>query len=111
MRQKRKWWQEAVLYQIYPRSFKDSNNDGNGDINGIIEKLDYLQDLGVNGIWLSPIYLSPMKDNGYDVSDYYQINPLYGTMEDFDNLIKEAKKRNIKVVMDLVCNHTSIICP
>ncbi len=108
MNKKRKWWQEAVLYQIYPRSFKDSNNDGNGDINGISEKLDYLQSLGVDGIWLSPIYLSPMKDNGYDVSDYYQINPLYGTMEDFDNLILQTKKRNVKVIMDLVCNHTSI---
>ena len=108
MTNKRKWWQEAVLYQIYPRSFKDSNNDGNGDINGIIEKLDYLAELGVDGIWLSPIYASPMEDNGYDVSDYFKINPLFGTMEDFDNLVNEAKKRNIRVIMDLVCNHTSI---
>ena len=104
---KRAWWQEAVLYQIYPRSFCDANNDGNGDLRGIISKLDYLQDLGIEGIWLSPIYASPMKDNGYDVSDYYQINPMFGTMEDFDELILEAKKRNIKVIMDLVCNHTS----
>lgn len=105
---KRFWWQDAVIYQIYPRSFMDSNNDGNGDIQGIISKLDYLADLGVNGIWLSPIYVSPMKDNGYDVADYFDINPMFGTMADFDELLKEAKKRNIKILMDLVCNHTSI---
>ena len=104
---KRAWWQEAVLYQIYPRSFCDANNDGNGDLQGIISKLDYLAELGVDGIWLSPIYASPMKDNGYDVSDYYQINPMFGTMEDFDMLVSEGRKRNIKVIMDLVCNHTS----
>lgn len=108
MTNKRKWWQEAIIYQIYPRSFMDSNNDGNGDLKGIIEKLDYLASLQIDGIWLSPIYLSPMKDNGYDVSNYYQINPMFGTMDDFDLLVKEAKKRNIKIVMDLVCNHTSI---
>ena len=105
---KRKWWQEAVIYQIYPRSFMDSNNDGNGDLKGITNKLDYLSNLGVNGIWLSPIYVSPMKDNGYDVADYFDINPMFGTMEDFDLLLAEAKKRNIKILMDLVCNHTSI---
>ena len=104
---KRAWWQESVIYQIYPRSFMDSNNDGNGDIQGIISKLDYLADLGVNGIWLSPIYVSPMKDNGYDVADYFDINPMFGTMADFDELLAEAKKRNIKILMDLVCNHTS----
>ena len=93
---KRAWWQESVIYQIYPRSFMDSNNDGNGDIKGIISKLDYLANLGVNGIWLSPIYVSPMKDNGYDVADYFDINPMFGTMADFDELLAEAKKRNIK---------------
>lgn len=101
------WWKNAVIYQIYPRSFMDSNNDGNGDLKGIIEKLDYLQLLGVDGLWLSPIYASPMKDNGYDVSNYYEINPMFGTMDDFDLLVKEAKKRNIRIIMDLVCNHTS----
>ena len=75
---KRKWWQEAIIYQIYPRSFMDSNNDGNGDLKGITKKLDYLASLGINGIWLSPIYVSPMKDNGYDVKDYYDINPMFG---------------------------------
>ena len=105
---KRKWWQEAVIYQIYPRSFKDDNNDGNGDLKGITSKLDYLADLGIDGIWLSPIYVSPMKDNGYDVEDYFDINPLFGTMADFDELLAEAKKRNIYIIMDLVCNHTSI---
>lgn len=104
---KRKWWQEAVIYQIYPRSFKDSDNDGNGDLKGITSKLDYLADLGVEGIWLSPIYMSPMKDNGYDVSNYFEINPMFGTMADFDELLYEAKKRNIFIIMDLVCNHTS----
>ena len=104
---KREWWQESVIYQIYPRSFMDSNNDGEGDIKGIISKLDYLSDLGINGIWLSPIYVSPMRDNGYDVEDYFNINPMFGTMEDFDELLLEAKKRNIKILMDLVCNHTS----
>jgi len=104
---KRKWWQEAIIYQIYPRSFMDSNNDGNGDLKGITKKLDYLADLGINGIWLSPIYVSPMKDNGYDVKDYYDINPMFGSMGDFDELLEEAKKRNIYIIMDLVCNHTS----
>lgn len=100
-------FEERAVYQIYPLSFSDSNNDGIGDINGIIQKLDYLKDLGIGIIWLSPIYKSPLKDNGYDISDYYDINPLFGTMEDFDNLIKEAKKRDIYIVMDLVINHTS----
>ena len=104
---KRAWWQESVIYQIYPRSFMDANNDGNGDLKGIISKLDYLADLGVNGIWLSPIYVSPMKDNGYDVADYFDINPMFGSMADFDELLNEAKKHNIKILMDLVCNHTS----
>jgi len=104
---KKKLYEDRIIYQIYPLSFHDSNNDGYGDINGIISKLDYLKDLGVGLIWLSPIYLSPMKDNGYDIADYYKINPLFGTMEDFDNLIVEAKKRDIYIIMDLVVNHTS----
>ena len=93
-----KWWKNAIIYQIYPRSFKDSNNDGVGDLKGIIEKLDYLRFLGVDAIWLSPIYESPMEDNGYDVSDYFKIAPIFGTMEDMDTLISEGKKRNIKIV-------------
>ena len=107
MSKKRLWWKEGVIYQIYPRSFMDKNNDGNGDLRGIISKLDYLADLGVAGLWLSPIYASPMKDNGYDVSNYFEINPMFGTMDDFDELVLEAKKRGIKIIMDLVCNHTS----
>lgn len=102
-----KWWQETLVYEIYPNSFKDSDGDGYGDLKGIISELDYLQDLGVGAIWLTPIYDSPMRDNGYDVSDYYKINPRYGTMEDMDELIKEAEKRDILIVMDLVFNHTS----
>lgn len=102
-----KWWQSAVAYQIYPKSFKDSNQDGIGDLNGIIEKLDYLSTLGINMIWLSPINESPMVDNGYDISDYYKIDPSFGTNEDMYRLIDEAKKRNIRVIMDLVVNHCS----
>ena len=98
---------ERGVYQIYPISFKDSNNDGKGDLKGIISKLDYLQSVGVEIIWLSPIYVSPMLDMGYDVADYKNINPIFGTMEDFDNLIVETKKRNMKIIMDLVVNHTS----
>lgn len=101
---------EHAIYQIYPISFCDSNNDGYGDINGIISKLDYIKDLGIRIIWLSPIYKSPMVDMGYDVEDYYSINPFFGTMDDFDNLIKEANKRDIKIIMDLVVNHTSSNC-
>lgn len=100
-------WKNAVVYQIYPRSFCDSNGDGTGDLQGIISKLDYLANLGIKIIWLSPIYQSPQFDMGYDISDYYAINPEYGTMEDFDLLLKEAKKRGLKIVMDLVANHTS----
>ncbi len=103
----KKWWQEEIVYQIYPRSFKDSDNDGIGDIKGITQKLDYLKDLGITMIWLCPIYKSPMADNGYDISDYYDINEEFGTMADFDYLVAEAKKRNIKIMMDLVLNHTS----
>lgn len=101
------WWQREVVYQIYPRSFKDSNGDGIGDLRGITEKLDYLSTLGISMIWLCPIYKSPMADNGYDISDYFDINEEFGTMADFDELVREAKKRDIKIMMDLVLNHTS----
>ncbi|MBN2441361.1 MAG: alpha-glucosidase [Spirochaetales bacterium] len=101
------WWKHGVIYQIYPRSFYDSNGDGIGDIKGIIKKLDYLADLGVDGIWTSPINQSPMYDFGYDISDYYKIDPLFGTDKDFDTLIKEAHKRNIRIILDLVLNHSS----
>ncbi len=102
-----KWWKEEVIYQIYPRSFKDSNNDGIGDIPGIIEKLDYIKTLGVDIIWLSPVYESPNDDNGYDVSDYRRIHPEFGTMEDFDLLLKGIHERGMKLIMDLVVNHSS----
>lgn len=101
------WWQSTVGYQIYPASFCDSNGDGIGDIVGIISKLDYLADLGIGFIWLSPVYASPMVDNGYDISDYFAINPMFGTMADMERLIAEAAKRRIGIVMDLVVNHTS----
>ena len=91
------WWKETVVYQIYPRSFKDTNGDGVGDIYGIIEKLDYLQDLGVGALWLSPVYQSPNEDNGYDISDYKKLNPDSGTMEEMEKLIAEAKNRDIKI--------------
>ena len=103
----KKWWHEKVAYQIYPKSFMDSDNDGIGDLQGIISKLDYLQELGVEIVWLSPIYCSPLADQGYDISDYYNIDPIFGTMDDMDELIAEAKKRNIGIVMDLVVNHCS----
>lgn len=102
-----KWWQNAVIYQIYPRSFQDSNGDGIGDIPGIISRLDYLQELGIDAIWLSPVYESPNDDNGYDISNYQAIHPEFGTMDDMDRLIEEARARNIRIVMDLVVNHTS----
>lgn len=101
------WWKEEVVYQIYPRSFKDSNGDGIGDIRGITEKLDYLKDLGITMLWICPIYRSPMDDNGYDVSDYCDLAPEFGTMEDLDELIAEAGKRDMKIILDLVINHTS----
>lgn len=101
------WWKKAVIYQIYPRSFYDSNGDGIGDLNGIIAKLDYLAELGVDALWLSPVYRSPQDDNGYDISDYQDIDPIFGTLPDMDRLIEEAGKRNIKIIMDLVLNHTS----
>ena len=103
----KKWWHDKVAYQIYPKSFYDSNGDGIGDIPGIISKLDYLQDLGVDIIWLSPCYPSPLADEGYDISDYYDIDPRFGTMEDMELLIAETKKRNMYILMDLVVNHCS----
>ncbi len=103
----RKWWHDKVAYQIYPKSFKDTNGDGIGDLQGIISKLDYLKDLGIDIVWISPIYQSPFVDQGYDISDYYKIAPEFGTMEDFDELLMEAEKRGIKIVMDLVINHCS----
>lgn len=102
-----KWWHQSVVYQIYPRSFQDSNGDGIGDLQGIINRLDYLETLGIDAIWLSPVYQSPNDDNGYDISDYQKIMAEFGTMEEMDKLILEAKKRNIRLVMDLVVNHTS----
>lgn len=101
------WWKEAVAYQIYPKSFYDSNNDGIGDIKGITQKLSYLADLGIDVLWICPFYKSPMKDNGYDISDYYAIDPMFGTMEDMDELLAKAKEYNIKVLVDLVLNHSS----
>ena len=102
-----KWWQQKPVYQIYPKSFLDTNGDGFGDIRGVTKKLDYVKSLGAGAIWLTPIYVSPMVDNGYDIADYTAINPLFGTLEDFDELVAEAKKRDIRIVMDLVYNHTS----
>ncbi len=107
MDQNHLWWRDGIIYQIYPRSFADSNNDGIGDLPGIISKLDYLQDLGIDGLWLSPIYPSPDIDFGYDVANYTDIDPKFGTMEDFDLLVKEAKQRGIRIILDLVLNHTS----
>ena len=101
------WFKDAIIYQIYPRSFKDSNNDGIGDIKGVIEKLDYLKDLGINCVWLSPVYESPMDDNGYDISDYKKIHEMFGTMDDFKLMLDEMHKRGIRLIMDLVANHTS----
>lgn len=103
----RKWWQKVTVYQIYPRSFQDSNNDGIGDLKGIISRLDYLEKLGIGAIWLSPVYSSPNDDNGYDISDYRNIMKEFGTMSDMEELIDEANKRGIRIVMDLVVNHTS----
>lgn len=101
------WWKKAVVYQIYPKSFQDSNGDGIGDLQGIIARLDYLENLGVDAIWLSPVYQSPGVDNGYDISNYEAIDPQYGTMADMDELIQKAKEHHIRIVMDLVVNHTS----
>ena len=103
----KKWWKEAVFYQVYPRSFNDTNGDGIGDLQGIIEKLDYLKGLGVDALWLSPIYDSPNDDNGYDIRDYKKIMEEFGTMEDFEEMISEIHKRDMRLIMDLVINHTS----
>ncbi len=103
----KKWWKEATVYQIYPRSFKDSNGDGVGDIKGIVSKLDYVKSLGIDAVWNNPIYTSPNDDNGYDISNYREIMKDFGTMEDFDLLLKEMHKRNLKLIMDLVVNHSS----
>ena len=100
-------WKRKIAYQIYPRSFRDANGDGIGDLKGITEKLDYLKELGIDYVWICPVYASPMDDGGYDISDYYSINPMFGTMEDMDELLSESKKRNIKIIMDLVLNHCS----
>ena len=102
------WWQSTTIYQIYPRSFQDSNNDGVGDLQGVIDRLDYLQDLGVETLWLSPFYSSPGQDHGYDISDYYSIDPLLGDMETTDRLIEEVHSRGMKIIMDMVMNHTSV---
>lgn len=104
---KKQWWHDKVAYQIYPKSFRDTNGDGIGDLRGIIEKLDYLKELGVDIVWISPCYCSPMADQGYDISDYYNIDPRFGTMEDMDELLAEAKKRDMHILMDLVVNHCS----
>ena len=101
------WWQEAAVYQIYPRSFQDSNNDGIGDLQGIISRLDYIKNLGVDVIWLCPVYQSPNYDNGYDISDYQDIMADFGTMADFEELLKQAHQKGLKIIMDLVVNHTS----
>ena len=103
----KKWWKEATAYQIYPRSFMDSNGDGIGDIQGIISKLDYLKDLGIDVIWVSPVYQSPNDDNGYDISDYQAIAEEFGTMEDFDELLEKTHQKGMRLIMDLVINHTS----
>src|SRR5512134_725515 len=103
----RTWWKECVVYQIYPRSFCDSNGDGIGDLRGIISKLDYLKELGVNVVWLSPIYRSPMDDMGYDISDYRDIAPEYGTLDDFREMLAGMHERGIRLMLDLVVNHTS----
>src|SRR5277367_239460 len=101
------WWQHAVFYEIYPRSFADSNNDGIGDLNGISSKMSYLHELGVDAIWITPCYPSPQVDFGYDVSDYENIDPKYGTLQDFDRMVKKGKQENIRIILDFVINHTS----
>ncbi|WP_256244577.1 alpha-amylase family glycosyl hydrolase [Alkalibacterium sp. 20] len=103
----KKWWKEAVVYQIYPKSFQDSNQDGIGDVRGIINRLQYLKDLGITVIWICPMYKSPMDDGGYDIADYYSIDPIFGSNEDFDELIEKAEKVGIRILLDLVVNHTS----
>lgn len=107
MAEKKEWWKNAVIYQVYPKSFQDSNGDGIGDIKGIISRLDYLRTLGIDAIWLSPVYRSPQDDNGYDISDYQDIDTMFGSLADMEELIAEAGKRNIKIIMDMVLNHSS----
>ncbi len=102
------WWRNGVIYQIYPKSFQDSNGDGIGDLPGMIRRLDYLQWLGVDAVWLTPVYVSPQVDNGYDIADYCAIDPLFGTLSDFERLVDEARRRDMHIVMDMVFNHTSI---
>ncbi len=104
------WWKKTIAYEIYPSSFQDSNGDGIGDLNGIASRLSYLESLGVGALWLTPVYASPMVDNGYDVSDFYDINPIFGTMADMEHLMENAEHHGIKIVMDLVFNHTSDQC-
>ena len=104
---KRPWWKNAVVYQIYPKSFQDSNGDGIGDIQGIIRRLDYLEELGIDAVWISPMYCSPQDDNGYDISDYQDIDPMFGSLDDMEELIAKAREKNIRIIMDLVLNHTS----
>lgn len=101
------WWRHAVVYQIYPQSFKDTNNDGIGDLRGVIEKLDYIKSIGVNTLWLTPVFESPLIDNGYDVSDYKKIASDFGTMQDMEKLITEAHRHGLKLIFDLVVNHSS----
>ena len=103
----RKWWKESVVYQVYPRSFKDANGDGIGDLKGIMSKLDYIKSLGVNVIWINPVFASPNADNGYDISDYKAIMKDFGTMQDFDSLLTGMHQRGLKLVLDLVVNHSS----
>ena len=104
---RRDWWKSAVVYQVYPRSFADSDGDGVGDLGGVLDHLDHLELLGVDVVWLSPVYRSPMADNGYDISDYHDVDPLFGTLEQLDELIAQLHARDMKLVMDLVVNHTS----
>ncbi|WP_262713140.1 alpha-amylase family glycosyl hydrolase [Anseongella ginsenosidimutans] len=101
------WWHKGIIYQVYPRSFMDTDNDGIGDLQGVLRKLDYLQELGIRAVWLSPVYPSPMADFGYDISDYKDIHPLFGTMKDFDQLLEQIHAKDMKLIMDLVPNHTS----
>ena len=107
MKHQKDWYKDLVIYQIYPRSFKDGNNDGIGDLKGMIEKLDYLKELGINAVWMSPVYASPNVDNGYDISDYFAIMEEFGTMEDWDAFRDGAHERDIAIIMDLVLNHSS----
>ena len=102
-----KWWQKAVIYEVYPRSFQDSDGDGIGDIPGLISRLDYIKSLGVDAIWLGPVFKSPQDDNGYDISDYQDIDPLFGSLSDMKRLLDEANARGLKIIVDMVLNHTS----